>query len=363
MNEIARTFQSFIGRRLAGKRLRSAFGALLAALSVVAAACAPVQQTALRPTGAVTPGFHDRVFTSFDGARLGLNVWRPEAGVQLASASAGPRAANEQQELVIVGVHGMNDYAGLFNASGPWWARQGVTVYAYDQRGFGRSPNPGVWPDHEVMREDLRTAVEIARRRHPDARIAVVAESMGAALAMTAFGSDDPPDADILALSAPGLRGWGALPALYKASLWLSAHVRPGWIVRPPRGVQITPTDNTDKLIEMWEDENVLKDTRIDAVYGVVSLMEEADAAVARISATTPVLFMYGANDEIILPGGVERTAKRLPKHVRTAYYTDGYHMLLNDLQAETVWRDVLAFMRSDGQRIASDAPELPWVE
>lgn len=351
MNDISTAFQRVSGRQ-----------ALLALITLLAAACAPVQQMAMRPAGAITPDFHGDVFTSFDGAALGLNVWRPEPGIQFASAQGGPFAATQPQPLVIVGVHGMNDYAGLFNASGPWWAERGVTVYAYDQRGFGRSPNPGVWPDHEVMREDLRAAVDVARRRHPNARIAVVAESMGAALAMTAFGSDDPPDADVLALSAPGLRGWGALPMLYKASLWLSAHVRPGWIVRPPRGVQITPTDNNDKLIEMWEDENVLKDTRIDAVYGVVSLMEEADTAVARISEETPVLFMYGARDEIILPGGVERTARRLPDHVRTAYYEDGYHMLLNDLQAENVWRDVLTFMRSDGERIASGAPSLPWI-
>lgn len=337
--------------------------AIVGLLALCAMACAPVQQMAQRPAGPIAPGFHGDVFRTFDGAELGLNVWRPAAQSEAASRS-GPDAeeAPAETELVIVGVHGMNDYAGLFNASGPWWAERGVTVYAYDQRGFGRSPNVGIWADHEAMRQDLRTAVDVARRRHPGARIAVVAESMGAALAMTAFGSADPPEADVLALSAPGLRGWGALPFLYKTSLWISAHVRPGWIVRPPKGVRITPTDNNDKLIEMWEDEHVLKDTRIDAVYGVVSLMEEADDAVTRISADTPVLFMYGARDEIILPAGVERTARRLPDHVRTAYYQDGYHMLLNDLQAETVWRDVLAFSRSGGAVLPSGAPELPWI-
>ncbi len=344
-------------------QLNSARLILPALLALIAIACAPVQQIAMRPTGPVTPEFRGETFTTFDGAELGLSVWRPaDEPIQLAGYNPAMRDATQRPELVIVGVHGMNDYAGLFNASGPWWAERGVTVYAYDQRGFGRSPRPGVWADHETMREDLRTAVDVARRRHPDARIAVVAESMGAALAMTAFGSDDPPDADVLALSAPGLRGWGALPFLYKSSLWLSAHVRPGWIVRPPKGVRITPTDNNDKLIEMWEDANVLKDTRIDAVYGVVSLMEEADEAVTRISADTPVLFMYGARDEIILPEGVERTARRLPDHVRTAYYEDGYHMLLNDLQAETIWRDVLEFALSDGEELASNAPELPWI-
>jgi len=50
-----------------------------------------------------------------------------------------------------------------------------------------------------------------------------------------------------------------------------------------------------------------------------------------------------------------------MPAHIRTAYYADGYHMLMNDLQAEKVWADVLAFVRSPGNQLPSGAPPLPW--
>ena len=43
-------------------------------------------------------------FTSFDGAELGLTVWQAEG-------TAAP-------ELVVVGVHGMNDYAMAFEYAG-----------------------------------------------------------------------------------------------------------------------------------------------------------------------------------------------------------------------------------------------------
>jgi alpha-beta hydrolase superfamily lysophospholipase len=212
------------------------------------------------------------------------------------------------------------------------------------------------------MREDLRTAVAVARWLHPEARIAVVGESMGASVAITAFASDRPPTADVLVMSGPGLRGWGTLPWFYSVSLWTSAHVRPGWLVRPPRGVQITPTDNTDKLIEMWNDPHVLKTTRIDSVYGVVSIMEEADRKVADLPPDIPALFLYGAKDEVIPEAGVRRAAARLPGHVVTAYYENGYHMLMNDLQAETVWRDVLTFAATPEAPLASASPALPWL-
>jgi alpha-beta hydrolase superfamily lysophospholipase len=336
-------------------------GSLLAAcFTLLAAACAPLQQGALEFDGKPQVGFSDHWLTSFDGARLGLDVWRP---AEPASVEAFGPSADEPREIVIVAVHGMNDYAGAFKAAGAWWAEHGATVYAYDQRGHGRSPEPGIWPEPEVMREDLKAAVKAARALHPDARIAVVGESMGASVAITAFADDDPPDADVLILSGPGLRGWGALPWIYSVSLWTSAHVRPGWIVVPPKGIRITPTDNNEKLREMWNDPLVLKKNRIDSVYGVVSIMEEADARISQLPKKVPTLLLYGAKDEVIPPNGVERAAKKLPAHVKTAYYAKGYHMLMNDLQAKTVWADILAFIDDPNAPLPSHAPPLPWVK
>lgn len=330
----------------------------------VAAACAPLQQGALqlpRPTDA---SFSENWFTSFDGARLGLDVWRPEPASFTAFGPSVEVAGDETApETVIIAVHGMNDYAGAFKAAGAWWQEQGVTVYAYDQRGFGRSPRSGIWPEHEVMRRDLKTAVAVARDLHPEARIAVVGESMGASVAITAFADEDAPKVDALILSGPGLRGWSALPWYYSVSLWASAHVRPGWVVVPPKGVRITPTDNNEKLREMWVDPLVQKSNRIDSVYGVVSIMEEADTKISGLPKHIPTLLLYGAKDEVIPPNGVERAAKKLPEHVRTAYYNDGYHMLMNDLQAKTVWADVLAFVGDPTRALPSRAPSLPWIK
>lgn len=335
--------------------MRRAFLGMLVGL---AAACAPVQQLALTYDSEPQAGFSENWFTSFDGAKLGLNVYRPAPEPD---QGFGP-SASEQQETVIIAVHGMNDYAGAFNAAGAWWSDQGAIVYAYDQRGFGRSPGSGIWPAPEVMRRDLKTAVKVVRERHPGARIAVVGESMGASVVITTFADEDAPKVDALVLSGPGLRGWGTLPWVYSASLWASAHTRPGWIVVPPKGVRITPTDNNEKLREMWLDPNVLKTTRIDSVYGVVSIMEAADARIAKLPAEIPTLLTYGANDEVIPPNGVERAARKLPGHVKTAYYAKGYHMLMNDLQAETAWRDILAFVENPAGPLPSAAPPLPWT-
>jgi acylglycerol lipase len=338
--------------------VRRTVGLLLALLAAsVLISCAPVQQGRLKgafdgaPTLKVGPDGANGWFTSFDGAKLGLTRWEPAAS--LGDADPPP---------VIVALHGMNMYAGAYNDAGKWWAAHGAIVYAYDQRGFGRSPKSGIWPDPELLRQDLRTAVATARRLHPGSRIAVVGESMGAAVAITAFASDTPPDADELVLVGPGLYGWGALPWFYSASLWTSAHVRPSWIVVPPKGVHITPTDNRDKLIENWNDPYVQKENRIDSVYGVVSIMEEADQKIAKLPARVKTLLLYGAKDEVIPEYGVRRATAKMPPHVKTAYYAKGYHMLINDRQAETVWRDVLGFIENPESPVVSGAPPLPWL-
>ncbi|MEE9380414.1 MAG: alpha/beta fold hydrolase [Hyphomonadaceae bacterium] len=311
-------------------------------------ACAPARQSALIPSEAPIPHFEteqDR-FVTFDGAALGLTVWEATSG---------------EPEIVVVGVHGMNDYANAFHMAAPWWAERGVTTYAYDQRSFGRSPDRGIWPDEELLREDLRTAVRIAREQHPDAILALVGISMGGAVAMTTYGSDNPPEGvDRLVLTGPGLRGWGALPLAYRVSLWSSAHMRPAWVVTPPANiVRIEPSDNIEMLRRSWNDPLMLRDNRIDHVLGAVTVMENAHKSAHRLPVNT--FLTYGAKDIVIPPRGMKRTAKRLPAHVRTAYYADGYHMLLRDLQAETVWADILSFMQEPDADIPSGAPELPW--
>lgn len=342
--------QSLVRNRAAARAAKA--GAILALLIAIGfgflAAC--VTPATLKPLNLETPPMPKlepdaNRMISFDGAELGLTVWDTDA----------------PPDIVIVGVHGMNDYANAFHMAAPYWAARGVKTYAYDQRGFGRSYGRGQWPDEDAMREDLRTAVELVRDKHPEAILAVVGISMGGAVTMTAFGSDRPPEGvDRIVFSGPGLRGWGSIPVVQRVALWTSVRVRPGWVVRPPRFVKIEPSDNVEMLQRLWNDPLGLKTNRIEQVHGVVSLMENAHRAASDLPADIPMLLTYGAKDIVIPENGVRRTAKRLPEHVRTAYYPDGYHMLLRDLQADIVFEDVLAFLRDPNAPLPSNVTEVP---
>lgn len=285
---------------------------------------------------------------SFDGAALGLSAWghnRPD-----------------EPWAVLIALHGMNDYAGAFYLAGPWFAERGVAIYAYDQRGFGRSPLRGVWGGLNLMTEDLRAAIALARRDHPDALIGVLGESMGAAAAIAAIDADAPLGADRVILSAPAVWGWSALPDAYALTLWLGAHTFPSRPVTAPRNVtrRIVSTDNDEALRRAGRDPHMIWATRIDAVYGLVGLMESAAQGASNLHGD--VLYLYGAHDQIIPREAALTAARRLPATARTAYYADGYHWLLRDLQAEVVYADILAFLRDPDAPLPSDAPPLVGV-
>ncbi|MBN8608809.1 MAG: lysophospholipase [Caulobacterales bacterium] len=331
--------------------MRSFFLTILLSFSVALAACVPTVQRAASPVEAFQgPRFEAarERFVSFDGAELGLTAWLPA----------------EEPSAVIIALHGMNDYANTYYLAGPWFAERGVALYAYDARGFGRSPNRGLWPGERLMTEDLRTAVAVARRTHPNATIAVVGDSMGAAEAIATFGSENAPEIDRLILVAPAVWGWSTLPEHYAFTLWVGAHLFPWRAVTPPRNVTRTRTasDNREALLQAGRAPHMIWQTRIDAVYGLVGLMETAHSRAANLDGD--VLFLYGANDQIIPRTSAIAAARRLPGTARTAYYENGWHWLMRDLQREVVYEDMLAFIRDPDAAFPSGAaPLLPVVQ
>jgi acylglycerol lipase len=309
-------------------------------------ACTPlmVQQAGQPPIGFSGPRIEGDAVVSFDGARLGLMTWE----------------AQGEPWAVVVGVHGMNDYANAFHLSAPWWAEQGVTTYAYDQRGFGRSPQRGIWAGDELMMEDLRTVTAVARQRHPGAIVVVIGESMGGAVAAQAFASDRPPAADRLVLLSPAVWGWKAQPLPNKTALWFAANFTAAKVYTPPRWLtsKITPTDNRDELIAMSRDPLMVWGARSDTLYGMVNLMDRAAASVARLGAQA--LYLYGANDQIIPKKAAFRAARSLQPTTRTAYYARGYHLMMRDRQGPVVWKDILGFIRDPEAPLPSGAPPIP---
>jgi len=315
------------------------------ALVTVAVACAPMEQSPQPvPVGFAGARLEADVLVADDGVRLPLTVWRPDG----------------EPTAVIVALHGMNDSRVTWWMAGPWWAERGVVTYAYDQRGFGRAPERGIWAGEDLLVDDLRTAVRLVRHRHPDVPIVLVGESLGSAVIIAALASDDPPAADRAALLAPAVWGWSAQPVPNRVSLWIAAHLFGPASPQPPAFVteNIYASNNLLELYRMGRDPDMVLTTRFDAVYGLVDIMETAWRDLPQVR--VPMAYFYGGRDQLVPMPATQRALARLPAGARTAFYPEGRHLLVRDHAAEAVMVDVLAFVQDTGAAWPSGAGPIP---
>jgi acylglycerol lipase len=312
--------------------------ALCWSLAMTLGACAPTLAPMGPPTA--TPQLTDDRIVAADGAVLPLVTWK---------ADGAPRA-------VILALHGFNDYSNAFAEPAPEWAAQGITTYAYDQRGFGRGPDVGLWPGIETLVADLETATGLIAKRHPGVPLYVLGESMGGAVVMVAGAEQRLAPTSGVVLVAPAVRGRETLNILDRTGLWIFAHTVP-WLAGQPGGPAFHyPSDNIPMLRKFSRDPLVIKDTRVDAVWGLVNLMDAGLDAARKFD--VPALIQIGGRDDLIPDSPTTLMVARLPASPpagprRIAIYADGYHMLLRDLHGELPVRDIAFWVLNPGTTAA----------
>lgn len=312
--------------------------AVLLVLAALLGACAPSYGgwgtgTGVPPRLSLDDATHG-VLRTADGLRLPLRRWLP------------PASRFERPRAVVLALHGFNDYANAFAEAGPWLADHGVAVYAYDQRGFGAGPHAGEWPGTAALVSDVRTAVTLLRARHPDRPVVLLGESMGGAVAMAALAAPAPPPVDGTVLSAPAVWGRSTMPWYQRTLLEVSVRLAPS-LTLSGGDLGIWPSDNRAMLYALSHDPLVIQETRVDAIYGLTGLMDTAYRIGRDGALAGPVLWLYGARDEVVPPAPTLAAARGLDpaRGQRFVAYPRGYHMLLRDLQGETVLRDILAWV------------------
>ena len=330
---------------------------MIAALLLIAG-CAPTTDEEVRLTGIGTaraapdpkpvPRFTETDFITADGQILPLRKWLP-------------KAADGQSEVkaVILALHGFNDYSQAFDGPGEIWAKEGIATYAYDQRGFGAAPERGLWPGRAALAADAATAAQILRRQYRGIPLYLLGESMGGAVAVVALTGESgtpAPDVDGVVLTAPAVWGRSTMALLPRLALWAGVRLMPQ-LTLTGRGLKIKPSDNIPMLRALAKDPLVIHATRIDTIYGLVDLMDAALASGALLE--KPLFVMYGAKDEIVPRVPIQRFVDALPAEPmrsKLAWYENGYHMLLRDLEGPLVIADVASWVLAPAAPLPSGA-------
>jgi alpha-beta hydrolase superfamily lysophospholipase len=292
-------------------------------------------------------------FVTTDALSLPLRKWLP---------AGEPRA-------VILALHGMNDYSNAFDAPAKIWAVRGIATYAYDQRGFGGSPGRALWAGAGALATDAVAAAGELRRMYPGKPVYLLGESMGGAvaiLAATGATGIHPAPVDGVILSAPAVWTRDSMQFLPRLALWAGVRMFPGWVLTG-ESLHILASDNIPMLIALGKDPMVIKGARVDALHGLVDLMDRTIEAAPGLK--VPTFVLYGAHDAVIPADPMRAFVAALPadsvRNNRLGYYQQGYHMLLRDLEGPRVAADVAAWVldRAAGLPSHADAIEAarPW--
>jgi acylglycerol lipase len=346
-------------RSLFGLTVSSALSGLLV---TTLAACSPEAPNApgtqlasaqAMPTRSPHPALENASFITTDALNLPMRRWLPQGE---------PRA-------VILALHGFNDYSNAFDASAKIWAARGIATYAYDQRGFGGAPGRALWPGSEALATDAVTAAVLLRRAYPGKPVYLLGESMGGAVAILAASgatgiSLAPVDGVIL--SAPAVWTRESMRFLPRVALWAGVRMFPGWVLTG-ESLHILASDNIPMLIALGNDPMVIKGARVDALYGLVDLMDRTIEAAPGLK--TPTFLLYGAHDAVIPADPVRAFVAALPadnlRGDRFGYYRNGYHMLLRDLEGPRVAADVASWVLNRAAALPSRADAIetarPW--
>jgi alpha-beta hydrolase superfamily lysophospholipase len=320
-------------------------GALAAVLVLLGlAACMPRQI----PMGEAVqaPALDDAHLIAADGTRMPLLRVLPDV-----LPGGRPRA-------VVLALHGFNDYSNNFATAGAGWAREGIATYAYDQRGFGANPNPGIWPGTDTLIADAETALALIRARHPGVPVFIAGESMGGSVILAAVGRGGLAGASGFILLAPAVRGRASFPLIASATFEFMTHTLP-WLAGAPPDLGYRATDNPTTMRLLRTDPLIQRRTRLDTVWGLVNLMDDAVAGAPRL--TRPVLIAVGRQDNIIPENPIRRLVEQMPpagpELRRVALYRTGFHLLTRDTQGPVVVHDIAQWILTRDSAPATPLP------
>ncbi|MGD0103180.1 MAG: alpha/beta fold hydrolase [Rhodopila sp.] len=278
------------------------------------------------------------VFVMPDGTTLPYREWLPD----------GSPAA------VVLALHGMNDSRDAWEYPAPAFAAAGIAVFSPDQRGFGATRTHGIWPGTAGLTADARVMARLLRAHYPHTRLIIMGESMGAAALMVMATEPQPPPVDGYVLIAPAVWGRSEMNVLMRISLWLADKTLPAMTLTGGGFVKVTATDNREALIRLSTDPLTIHETRVDAIKGLVDLMDQAEADARNFNA--PALFLYGGHDELVPPRATAAIWRALPPGPVRAFYPNGYHLLLRDKDRAAPVGDILAWIRDPHAPLPSGA-------
>ena len=262
-------------------------------------------------------------FTGSGGLTLYYQAWRPDSA--------------ERAGLAIV--HGIGEHSGRYMNVVNHLVPRGYAVWAYDQRGHGRSGGQRVHVDRWAQYlEDLHTFLGIVRKHEQTLPLFALGHSMGALIVLEYLPAHQQGLRGAIISGAP-IQPVGVAKPYLVALVKILSPVIPRFTIRTK--LEVEALSRTPAVVRAYRED--------PRVYGIATVRWGAEAleAVERVKAgvgeiRVPVLIIHGGADRLNSPEGARLAYEQIASPDKTLrIYPDTYHEPHNDLTFEEVVRDV----------------------
>ena len=242
---------------------------------------------------------------------------------------------------VLLILHGLGAHSGWFIDMGNQVASHGISVYAMDHRGFGRSGGIRAHiDDYHTYVEDIGFVLTEIRKRHPEAGIFVLGHSMGGIFTAYAVAKYQDGLAGVLFLN-PWVRDSSHIP------LETTLEILSGGPLKSQRYWQVaggTETMTTNpEAIEMLQADYFWQRRQTSSFLFQIGQMRSVIMKQAR-QITIPARVMQGENDKSVIHEAThelyealassDKTWKTYPGYDHDSEFQDDRSRLDNDVVA-----------------------------
>ncbi len=251
----------------------------------------------------------------------------------------------------IVLVHGFGEHSGRYEHVGEWFARRGSAVHAFDLRGHGRSlGRRGHVDSFADYLDDLEIFMETVQEASCGLPVTLVGHSMGG-LIVTSYAVERSPNVQSVVTSGAALELSPELSRFRISLARLICKIAPRLAMNA--GLDPHAICSDEEVVRRYTEDPLVHGTS-SASHSVAMIDQVGRMRGAGVRVEVPMFLAHGAADRLCLASGSTAFHESLPGSVQDAraprtllrIYPDNFHEIFNDVDRETVFADVLAWIQ-----------------
>ena len=251
--------------------------------------------------------------------------------------------ANEDEDAIIIAIHGYNDYSNSFQIPATFLTKSKISTISFDLRGFGMNEDRGSWFPLSVHVNDVAFFIRDIRTNFPKKKIFLLGESMGGAIVTSTLIKNKDLQIEGVILVAPAIWNFSKTNPIKKIFLNVLSSLLPNLKLDGGDFIKVTACNNVEILKALAKDKYFIHKPNLKSLNGIAELMDESyeDTEKFLDQLAYRTLIILPVKDEIVPRKPLTKLLidkkDSIKDNLTLAIFKNNYHMILRDLESETI--------------------------